>query len=106
MNSTKLLPSGRLKEIDAEYSNPNLNYQGAVKTVDELLKHISALDAELQTWKDQCATSGEAIVKLGAAYKGCEEALEKIANQDYRGNRSIESVIAFKALEGLRKARA
>jgi len=28
-----------------------------------------------------------------------EEALRRIANQDYRGNRSAESQIAFRALE-------
>ncbi len=31
--------------------------------------------------------------------KRLEEALREIANQDYRGNRSTESQIAFRALE-------
>ena len=32
--------------------------------------------------------------------KRLEEALSQIANQDYRGNRSTESQIAFEALKG------
>jgi len=39
-------------------------------------------------------------VDIGWRYEKLKEALEKIANQDYRGNRSTESQIAFKALEG------
>ena len=37
--------------------------------------------------------------KLKERIKRLEEALSRIANQDYRGNRSAESQIAFEALK-------
>ena len=37
--------------------------------------------------------------KLKERIKRLEEALSRIANQDYRGNRSTESQIAFDALK-------
>ena len=40
-----------------------------------------------------------AIVDLEAKIKRLEEALRRIANQDYRGNRSTESQIAAEALK-------
>ena len=40
----------------------------------------------------------------GPEVRALVEALERIANQDYRGNRSSESVIAFHALAAWRKA--
>ena len=40
------------------------------------------------------------IIALKDRIKRLEEALSQIANQDYRGNRSTESQIAFEALKG------
>jgi len=37
--------------------------------------------------------------RLEGRIKRLEEALRRIANQDYRGNRSTESQIAFEALK-------
>ena len=39
------------------------------------------------------------VRKLEDRVKQLEDALRKIANQDYRGNRSTESQIAFEALK-------
>ena len=50
-------------------------------------------------WQTGCDIERE----LNAAndrIKRLEEALSQIANQDYRGNRSTESQIAFEALKG------
>ena len=40
------------------------------------------------------------MIALKDRIKRLEEALSQIANQDYRGNRSTESQIAFEALKG------
>ena len=45
------------------------------------------------------AETAALITKLKDRIKRLEEALSRIANQDYRGNRSTESQIAFDALK-------
>lgn len=54
---------------------------------------LSRKDA-VQHWNTRTSPEVEKLV----------EALEKIANQDYRGNRSTESQIAFAALAAYRKS--
>ena len=46
-----------------------------------------------------CVSSWCQIATLRARVKELEEALNQIANQDYRGNRSVESQIAYAALK-------
>ena len=45
------------------------------------------------------AVQDEEIVVLKARINHLEDALRRIANTDYRGNRSTESQIAFEALK-------
>ena len=45
------------------------------------------------------AETAALITKLKDRIKRLEDALSRIANQDYRGNRSTESQIAFEALK-------
>ena len=45
------------------------------------------------------AETAATITRLKYRIKHLEEALRRIANQDYRGNRSTESQIAFEALK-------
>jgi hypothetical protein len=52
-------------------------------------------------WQDKLELRAIAldVRKLEDRLKQLEDALRKIANQDYRGNRSTESQIAFEALK-------
>ena len=72
------------------------------KRIRELQDHIQRLEEQLMDAKNKHAVlvadvalyedRGERIAHL-------EDALRRIANQDYRGNRSTESQIAFEALK-------
>ena len=54
---------------------------------------------ELLLGTDKIEQGIEAVKELKRRIKRLEEALRQIANQDYRGNRSTESQIAFEALK-------
>jgi hypothetical protein len=75
-----------------------------VKTTTEKLAvalHILARDIQSDDGVANAAIL-EAAVRLRQQQlriKSLEEALRRIANQDYRGNRSTESQIAFDALK-------
>jgi len=116
MNTLKRLSTKRLEEIKAEY-NPNLNYQGPVKTViAELLNYIATLEHDFNMLNMGCNAvirEGEQLSAQLAAYKGCEEALEyygfKIVPDSLnKGKTEITTQMgetAREALEVLRKAR-
>jgi len=68
---------------------------------------VSADDKAAAAWDDYVSQQQEEKIEelerqLKAAnkrIKRLEDALRRIANQDYRGNRSTESQIAFEALK-------
>jgi hypothetical protein len=73
----------------------------AIHDLTKLIGHYYIQEVKLSTKDcDYYLTHLLAIVGERDAYK---EALERIANQDYRGNRSAESQIAFKTLAAMRK---
>jgi hypothetical protein len=61
---------------------------------------IAALKAELAEEKANRERDRHHWLKCMAENERLREALEKIRDTDYRGNRSQESIIAFKALAG------
>ena len=73
---------------------------GRVTTSDKL-KPDEIASAVLQMMKEQWLMDPQAklIREQNDRIKRLEEALRRIANQDYRGNRSTESQIAFDALK-------
>lgn len=71
-------------------------------TVSDKLKPDETAARVLECMKTQFLDYAQAtkIRELQDRIKRLEEALRRIANQDYRGNRSTESQIAFDALKG------
>lgn len=75
---------------------------GATETIQRLKSQINRLEEELIDAKNAHAALVADVVLYedrGERIKRLEEALRRIANQDYRGNRSTESQIAFEALQ-------
>ena len=70
-------------------------------TVAEHLKPTETAAKVLQIMREQWMDNAQStkIRKQEDRIKRLEEALRQIANQDYRGNRSTESQIAFEALK-------
>ena len=70
-------------------------------TVAEHLKPTETAAAVLQIMREQWMDDiqSKKIREQEDRIKRLEEALRQIANQDYRGNRSTESQIAFNALK-------
>lgn len=70
------------------------------------MSDISADDAELaaqsnqfQGWYEGYHGRDDEVAELKSKIERLTDALQKIADADYRGNRSTESSIAFQALQ-------
>lgn len=75
---------------------------GATETIQRLKSHINRLEEELIDVRGQWAALVADVVLYedrGKRITHLEDALRRIANTDYRGNRSTESQIAFEALK-------
>jgi archaellum component FlaC len=75
---------------------------GATETIQRLKERINRLEEELIDVKNKHSVLIADVVLYedrGERIKRLEEALRRIANADYRGNRSTESQIAFEALK-------
>ena len=66
------------------------------KENEDLKQHITQLENRLRALWDKYDGDRKHYMDR---IKRLEEALSRIANQDYRGNRSTESQIAFEALK-------
>ena len=75
----------RIKRLIRERDEARAERDEAAKVVEKALSELG------QVARSRCA--------LIDRIKRLEEALSRIANQDYRGNRSTESQIAFDALK-------
>ena len=73
--------------VDAEFS-------------EKLERELNAANAEVDRLTAKVAQLYEGAEEQKQRIKRLKEALSQIANQDYRGNRSTESQIAFEALKG------
>ena len=68
-------------------------------TLDELKRENEILKDALCLEQDRLSFARYHLQNAQDRIKRLEEALRRIANQDYRGNRSTESQIAFDALK-------
>jgi predicted nucleic acid-binding Zn-ribbon protein len=64
----------------------------------DLQRELHAANAEIERLTNKVAQLYEGAEEQKQRIKRLEEALRRIANADYRGNRSTESQIAFEAL--------
>jgi hypothetical protein len=65
----------------------------------QLERELNASTSEIERLTNKVAQLYEGAEEQKQRIKRLEEALRQIANQDYRGNRSTESQIAFEALK-------
>lgn len=56
-------------------------------------------DAQIKAWRQKAEDALVAVELWKTRAAHFEAALQKIADMDYRGNRPVESSIAFKALQ-------
>ena len=68
-----------------------------------MLDRIKTLEAENKAYAKQYQGYEDTICDHLTKIKTLEAGLKKIANQDYRGNRSDESVIAYQTLKEAQK---
>ena len=68
-------------------------------TLDELKRENEILKDALCLEQDRLSFARYHLQNAQQRIKRLEESLRQIANQDYRGNRSTESQIAFDALK-------
>ena len=65
----------------------------------QLERELAVANAEIEEKRKDIVYLATEKAKLEDRINRLEEALRRIANQDYRGNRSTESQIAFDALK-------
>jgi RNA polymerase-binding transcription factor DksA len=92
-------PAAKLGAVDVEFAR---TLERELNESNQIIRQQQLLEEELIDTKGQYAALVADVVLYedrGERIKRLEEALRRIANADYRGNRSTESQIAFEALE-------
>ena len=89
------------KMVDTPRMDASAHDDGAIwQTGCDIERELNAANAEVDRLTAKVAQLYEGAEEQKQRIKRLKEALSQIANQDYRGNRSTESQIAFEALKG------